>query len=45
MVVVIYLFVEVVSRRVKSNKAMFGGSVMLGYVSVRSIVGATEVSS
>ena len=43
-VVVISWVVGVVSSRGKSDKAMFGESVLIGCVSVRIIVEAVEVS-
>ena len=42
--VIISWVVGVVSRSLNSDKAMLGGSVLLGYVSVRIRVGSMEVS-
>ena len=43
-VVVLPWVVVAVSKRLNSDKAMLGVIVLVGCVSVRSIVGATEVS-
>ena len=43
-VVILYWVVVVVSRRGNSDKEMLGEILLVGYVSVRIILGAMEVS-